>query len=131
MAVPIQAVSAYGPRVERTHTVQTREIAEYISARTSLNRGEIENVLTELNEAIVFFAKQGSAVKLGGVGIFSPGIKLDGTMRVGFRLNARINNALNVPGIFSGTVRNRDNAGKSIEELTAMWNEEHPDDLIA
>jgi len=126
----IQAVSAYSPRVERTHTVQTREIAEYVSARTSLNRGEIENVLTELNEAIVFFAKQGSAVKLGGVGIFSPAIKLDGSLKVGFRLNVRINDALNIPGVFSGTVRNRDNAGMSIEELKAMWNEEHPDDPI-
>ncbi|MBN1311473.1 MAG: hypothetical protein JXB30_08645 [Anaerolineae bacterium] len=130
MAVMIQAVSAYGPRVERTHTVQTREVAEYVAARTSLNRGEIENVLRELNEAIAFFAKQGSAVKLGGVGIFSPSINLKGILDVGFRLDSSIDAALNIPGAFTGSIIRRENVGKSVEELKAMWNEEHPDDPI-
>ena len=56
-----------------------RELAEYISARTSLNRGEIENVLQEPNEAIVFFAKQGLAVKLARAGTFAPAEDLGGT----------------------------------------------------
>jgi len=131
MATLIQAVTSYGPRVEITHTVQTREIAEFISGRTSINCGEIENVLRELNNTILFFAKQGSAVKLAGVGIFRPGIKLDGTMRIGFRLDNGIGNQLNVDGIFVGKVRNAEHTGKSSDELKELWNEEHPDDLIA
>ena len=131
MATPIQAIALYGPRVELSHSVQTREIAEYISARTSLNRGEVENVLSELNEAIIFFTKQGSPVKLGRVGIFTPSINLKGILDVGFRLDTSIDSALNIPSAFTGNIKNRENAGKSSEELTAMWNEAHPDDLIA
>lgn len=131
MATLIQAVTSYGPRVEITHTVQAREIAEFISGRTSINGGEIENVLRELNNTLLFFAKQGSAVKLSGVGIFSPGIRLDGTLKVGFRLDSSIGNQLNVNGIFIGKVKNAENTGKSSDELKDMWNEQHPDDLIA
>jgi hypothetical protein len=116
--------------VERTHTVQTQQIAEYISARTSLNRGEIENVLSELNEAITFFAKQGSSIKLAGVGTFSLAIKLRGTFDMGFRLDASINRELNTPGAITGSVRNPENIGKSSEELKSMWNADHPDDPI-
>jgi hypothetical protein len=130
MATLIEAVGAYGPRVELSHTVQTREIAEYVSARTSLNRGEVENVLSELNEAIIFFARQGSPVKLGRVGIFTPSINLQGVLDVGFRLDTTIDSMLNVASAFTGSVKNRDNAGKTSAELKALWNEAHPDDPI-
>lgn len=131
MATLIEAVSLYGPRVELSHTVQTREIAEYVSARTSLNRGEVENVLSELNEAIIFFARQGSPVKLGRVGIFTPSVNLQGVLDVGFRLDTSIDSMLNVASAFTGSVKNRENAGKTSDELKAMWNEAHPDDPIA
>lgn len=130
MATFIQAVSTYGPRVVLSHTVQTKQIAEYISARTALNRGEIENVLSEINEAIVFFARQGSPVKLGRVGIFTPSINLKGVLDVGFRLDTTVDGMLNVDGAFTASVKNRENVGKTAEELKALWNEEHPADLI-
>ncbi|HEY4721516.1 MAG TPA: hypothetical protein VII92_06690 [Anaerolineae bacterium] len=130
MAKLIQAIGAYGPRVELTHTVQTRQLAEYISGRSSLNRGEIEGNLRELCEAIIFFARQGSAVKLEGVGTFTPSIDLEGTFDVGFRLDTAIDGALNVPGAFTGEVTNRENVGKSAADLKALWNADHPTDLI-
>lgn len=130
MAKLIQAIGAYGPRVELTHTVQTRQLAEYISGRSSLNRGEIEGNLRELCEAIIFFARQGSAVKLEGVGTFSPSIDLEGTFDVGFRLDTAIDGALNVPGAFTGEVTQRENVGKSTADLKALWNADHPTDLI-
>ncbi len=130
MAALIQAISMYGPRVELAQTVQTPKVAEYISARTSLNRGEVENVLSELNEAVIFFTRQGSSVKLGRVGIFTPTINLAGVLDVGFRLDTSIDNMLNVPSAFTGNVKNRENVGKSSAEMKAMWNEEHPADPI-
>jgi len=130
MAKLIQAVGAYGPRVELARTVQTRQIAEYIASRTSLNRGEIEGVLHELNEAIIFFAKQGDAVKLENVGTFTPTIDLGGVLDVGFRLDTSIDGALNAPGAFTGDVANRENVGKSSADLKQLWNAAHPDDLI-
>jgi len=130
MAKLIQAVGAYGPRVEVARTVQTRQIAEYIASRTSLNRGEIEGILRELNEAIVFFTKQGDAVKLENVGTFTPTIDLGGVLDVGFRLDTSIDGALNATGAFTGDVANRENVGKSSADLKQLWNTAHPDDLI-
>jgi hypothetical protein len=130
MAKLIQAVSTYGPRVEVSRTLQTREIAEYMSARTSLNRGEIEGVLREFHEALIFFAKQGMSVKLEGLGIFTPSINLEGTLDVGFRLDTGVDGALNVPGAFMGNITNRENIGKTSTELKEKWNAEHPNDLI-
>jgi len=130
MAKMIQAISTYGPRVEISHTVQTRQIAEYIASRTSLNRGEIESMLSELNETIIFFAKQGTAVKLEGVGTFTPTINLEGTYDVGFRLDTSVDGALNVSGAFTGNVTNRDSVGKTSADLKTRWNAEHPTDLI-
>jgi hypothetical protein len=49
MAKLIQAIGAYGPHVEVARTTQTRQLAEFISSRTSLNRSEIEAMLRELN----------------------------------------------------------------------------------
>src|SRR5512139_3274411 len=113
MATLIKAIATYGPRVELQHTIQTRELAGYIQGRTSLNRGEVENVLRELNEAIIFFARQGAPVKLGGVGIFTPSVNLGGALGIGFRLDNDIDNMLNVDTLFTAIIKNRENVGKS------------------
>ena len=34
------------------------------------------------------------------------------------------------PGIFTGTIINRENIGKTSEELVAKWNEENPTDQV-
>ncbi|HEY9153112.1 MAG TPA: hypothetical protein VIN60_09530 [Anaerolineales bacterium] len=130
MAKLIQAIGAHGPRVEVSSTVRTPQIAEYISGRSALNRGEIEGILRELNAAIVFFTKQGQAVKLEGVGTFTPSIDLGGVLDVGFRLDTSIDGALNAAGAFTGEVSNRENIGKSSADLKELWNAAHPTDPI-
>ncbi len=107
----IQAIASYGPRVELQRTIRTRQLAGYIQGRTSLNRGGVENVLSELNEAIIFFARQGAPVKLEGI------------LGIGFRLDSDIDSMLNVANLFTGSIKNHENVGKSTDE--------HPDDLIA
>jgi len=37
---------------------------------------------------------------------------------------------LNVPGIFTGKVINRENIGKTREELVTKWNEAYPEDPV-
>jgi hypothetical protein len=37
---------------------------------------------------------------------------------------------LNVPGIFTGSIRNRENIGKTTEELVTRWNSDNPDDQV-
>jgi hypothetical protein len=35
------------------------------------------------------------------------------------------------PGAFEGAITNRQNIGKTADELVQLWNEEHPDDQVA
>jgi len=35
-----------------------------------------------------------------------------------------------MPGMFSGRTINRENIGKTSQELVQIWNEEHPEDSI-
>jgi hypothetical protein len=38
--------------------------------------------------------------------------------------------ALNATGAFTGKIKNRENLGKTSQELAELWNEEHPDNRI-
>jgi hypothetical protein len=93
MANRMNAVSTYRPKINLGQLVQTPELSRYIARGTALNRGEIGNVLDELNEAVIFYALQGIPVKINGLGIFTPAIKTSGKLRVGLRLDSSIRKA--------------------------------------
>ena len=130
MAKLIQAVTEFGPRIALGRTAQTPEIAEMIASRTSMNAGEVSNALSEFKAALLFYAKQGSPVKLEGLGTFTPTVDLEGNLDVGFRLDTGIDSALNAAGAFKGEVLNRENIGKSSADLKVLWNAKNPADPI-
>ena len=130
MAKLIQAIQEQGPRLALGRTAQTPEVAEMIASRTSMNCGEVQNALSEFKAVLLFYAKQGSPVKLEGLGTFTPTIDLEGNLDLGFRLDASIDNALNAAGAYKGDILNRENIGKSSADLNAQWNTKHPTDPI-
>jgi hypothetical protein len=87
-------------------------------------------VLKELRDALIFFAQQGRGAKIEGLGTYLPKIGLDARFDMAHRLDGAIKNSLNTPGSFSGEIENRANIGKTADELVALWNEDHPDDLV-
>jgi len=131
MALPINAVQAYGPKIKMGLTASTKELITLVSGRTGLNKGDIQQVISELHEAIVFFHNAGRPVKIEGLGIFSPSMNLDGKISVSIRIDSSIKSDLNKDREFEGQLINGDSKGKTMEELITRWNEEHPDDLIA
>jgi hypothetical protein len=130
MAARIQAINAYRPKIKHGNTVQTSELVRLLADRTGLNKGEVALVLGELSDSIVFYNREGRGVKLEGLGIYMPKIGLDGVFSVWHRLDRSIFNQLNISGFFTGIVLNRENIGKAVEELIAMWNADHPDDPV-
>ncbi len=130
MAKKIEALGAYRPRIERGPTVQREELVEYLSSRTGINEGLLIFVLQEVRDAIIAYNRHGRGVKLDGLGTYLPNIKLDGTLNVEHRLDRGIKEALNESRRFAGSIENREHVGKSVEELVALWNAEHPDDPI-
>ncbi len=131
MAKLIQAINAYGPRLALGKTVQLKQLVDFISSRTGLNKGEIQIAMSELSEAIIFFNKQGQGVKLEGLGTYLPGINTKGDISVTYRLDTSIKRALNAKGAYQGEIMNRENIGKTNEEYIQMWNADHSDDPVS
>ena len=130
MAQRIQAVNAYRPRIEQGNTVRKAELLRFVSRATSLVEGTVDLVIKELRDHIIEFCRSGRAVKIDGLGTFSPVIDLEGNLTIAYRADPAFAKALNVPGIFTGTILNRENIGKTSDELVGQWNIEHPGDPI-
>jgi hypothetical protein len=130
MAPRIKAVNAYRPRIEQGNTVQKPELLRAASRATGIVEGTLDQSIKELRDQIIEFNRAGRAVKVDGLGTFSPSIDLAGSLAISFRPDPAFANGLNVPGIFTGTILNRENIGKTSEELVARWNEDNPDDQV-
>jgi hypothetical protein len=70
------------------------------------------------------------AVKVEGLGIWAPAIGLDGKLSIHYRPDPIFGYGLNLPGVFSGKILNRENIGKTPDELITMWNEANPTDFV-
>ncbi len=131
MAAPrIQAINAYRPRIEQGNTVQKPELIRALSRATGLVEGSIDQATMELRDHIIEFNRAGRAVKVDGLGTFSPSIDLDGALSISFRPDPALNYGINMPGAFSGTILNRENIGKTSDDLVAQWNQDHPENPI-
>ena len=128
MASRIKAIGAYRPRIEQGNTVQKAELIRALSRATGLVEGSIDMVIKELRDQIIEFNRAGRAVKVEGLGTYAPNISLDGTFDLQYRADTAFSNGLNIPGIFTGTIINRENIGKTGEELVSKWNADFPDD---
>ncbi len=131
MANRIKAITAYGPRVKLGKRAEMEDLVSFIARSTGLNESGVRQVLLELRDAVLFFTLRGQPVKLEGLGTYTPKISLDGTFGIGHRADIRLKNGLNQPGAFKGEIENSKNIGKTGDELIALWNAEHPDDLVA
>ena len=130
MAPKIKAINAYRPRIEQGNTVQKAELLRSVSRATSLVEGTVDQTIKELRDQIIEFCRSGRAVKVESLGTFAPSMDIDGNLSISFRPDTAFANGLNVPGIFTGTIINRENIGKTSDELVARWNEEHADDPV-
>ena len=130
MASKITAIRRYRPEIKRMRTMQTNLMVESIAMRTGLNEGEIRFVVYELRDDILMAHRDGQAVKIDGLGTFTPTIRMDGSLDIVFRPDVEMLKQLNDLTRFRAKILNKANIGKSSDELVAQWNREHPDDLV-
>jgi len=130
MASKIAAINAYRPRVEAGNTVQKQELVRQLARATGLNEGSADLVIKELRDIIIESLRTGRGVKVEGLGTWLPNIDLAGVFDVQYRMDSFLKNALNVTGIFTGNIVNRENIGKTGEQLVVMWNEANPGDPV-
>ncbi len=129
MASRIKAISAYRPKVELQPRVTMKEVIDFIARSTGLNESGVRQVLLELRDTLLFFTSAGHPVKLEGLGTYTPSINVDGKVKLGYRVDSTLLNKLNEQ--FHGTIINKENIGKSTDDLVAQWNEAHPDDPVS
>lgn len=130
MASKIKAIGAYRPRIELGNTVQKPELLRAISRATGLVEGSADQAVKELRDHIIEFVRSGRSVKVEGLGTWSPNVSLDGTLDIQYRADTALTNGLNVPGTFTGRIANRENIGKTSDELVTMWNTDNPADMV-
>jgi len=129
MAQLIQAIAAYAPKIVLIEAVNARKFMAMLTKRTTLSPGVVKNVQESEVEALIDFLKEGRSVRTG-IAIFTPIIDTQGNLSVSVRVDQRIIAALNVPGEFTGNVKNSENIGMSSAEMAAKWNGNFPDNLI-
>ena len=130
MAHRIKAINAYRPRIEQGNTVQKPELVRALSRTTGLVEGSIDHSMKELRDQLIEYCRAGRAVKVEGLGTWTPTIALDGTLDIQYRPDPAFSYGLNIPGIFSGTIVNREFIGKTSDELVTKWNEDNPGDPV-
>ncbi|MEW5828924.1 MAG: hypothetical protein AB1846_08565 [Chloroflexota bacterium] len=129
MASRITAIRKFRPELRRGRTLNMGDVVELIARSTGLNEGEIRFVVYELRDLILMAAHRGQAVKIEGMGIFTPTIRSDGEMNMLFRADKSMRSKLHV-NYLSTNIINKDSIGKSADELVAMWNAAHPEDPV-
>jgi len=96
-----------------------------------LVEGSIDQSMKELRDQLIEYCRAGRAVKVEGLGTWTPTIALDGTLDIQYRPDAAFSYGLNIPGIFSGRIVNREFIGKTSDELVTKWNDDNPGDPVA
>ncbi len=130
MAHRIKVISILRPRIGQGNTVQKPELIRSISRATGLVEATLDYGIKELRDKIIEFTRTGRAVKVEGLGTWTPIIALDGSFDIQYRPDTALVNGLNIPGTFTGTINNRENIGKTGEELVTKWNTEYPEDQV-
>src|SRR6266487_2710719 len=130
MAHRIQVISIYRPRVEQGNTVQKPELIRSVSRATGIVEALLDYVIKELRDKIIEFLRSGRAVKIEGLGTWTPNVGLDGKFHIQYRPDAALVKELNIPCTFTGTIRNCNNTGRTGNEIVQKWNEDHPEDLV-
>lgn len=130
MAHRIQVISIYRPRIDQGNTVQKPELIRSVSRATGIVEALLDYVVKELRDKIIEYLLSGRAVKIEGLGTWTPNIGLDGTLSVQYRADTALVSALRYSGEFTGRIDNRQNIGKTGDELVRLWNEQHPDDPV-
>lgn len=92
--------------------------------------GSADQAIKEFRNQIIEYVRSGRSVKIEGLGTWTPNILLDGTLDIQYRADTALTNGLNVPGTFTGKILNRENIGKTSDELVTPWNRDNPNDPV-
>lgn len=130
MATLIQAVSAYRPRVNTNRVADLEELASRLARGTLVTPSIAQMVLRDLADELMYLLRTGAAVRIPGIGVFRPEVRLDGEMHTVIRLDPKLRRNLAHVDDYNGEVEGRERIGIDIDAIKARWDDEHPDDPL-
>jgi len=130
MATKIQAIATYLPRIDLGPAANPDRFLNLVTQRTTLSNGVVKNVQEGEVETLIGLLAEGRPVHTG-IAIYTPILRLDGSVEIKVRVDRRIITALNAPGALHGKLLNAENIGKKAEGLVQLWNVAHPDDPVS
>jgi predicted histone-like DNA-binding protein len=130
MASRIQAIRHYKPRLKRSRRIEPDEFAEYVASISSLSEGDVRHALSDISRALLSLLRSGQSVRLEGLGLVMPSIDTQGQFTVRLKPDRKLRLDVRNPQDYFGEVINRQHLGKDGDKLVALWNAEHPDDLV-
>ena len=128
MAKRIQAWTEFGPRLEPATPLSGDELVEQLTEGSNESMSSVLAVLSALDAAMEQALKTGRIVRLPNGTHFKPTGKKDGRVEIDVRVNPDVKRRINAG--FRGEWRNVENIGANEEQIFALWNAAHPDDLV-
>ena len=119
--MPLSQVNDRFPRLKLEKPLETRDMAKYIAERSTLSPPDIIAVIYALQDVLLYNLSIARPVRLEGIGIFRPSIKLDGTLQIRFKADKSLVRELNLQkNNLKHKITHRENLGKSLSELEAQ-----------
>jgi hypothetical protein len=132
MAKRISAINQLRPKIQSQGVANLETLAARLARQsTTFDEDEMFGIFRKLVREVNHALQNGETVKLDGLLNISPQMKVGGAVKLGIRNDSSVVAGLNDPALWTANkVINHANMRKTSEELVAMWNEEHPDDLV-
>lgn len=106
------------PRLKLNRPLENRQLINHISHGSTHTAGDIMGMIYALRDALMHHLKNATPVRLEGIGIFSPTLKLDGTVKIRFRPDKEFLRELNSQkDNLKERITHKKNVGKSLDDL--------------
>ena len=132
MAKRISIISQLRPRIQSQGVADLDTLTARMARQsTTFDEDKMFGIFRKATREIAFALQNGGTVKLDGLTLIKPQMKVGGAVKLGLRAARSAVAGLNDPKLWTADkVLNHSNLRKTSDELAALWDEERPDDLV-
>ena len=131
MAKRLAVLNQVRPRITSQNIVDQEAMSGRMSKNTTYHTEEIYSILRMYTSEIIAALQTGETVKIDGLLLLTPNMKVGGGVDLGLRGDRGAIAALNNPTLWTADkVSNHANLSKDTDALVAQWNKEHPNDVV-
>ncbi len=131
MARRISVINLLRPKIISQGVVDLAKLAGRMSKNTTFNQDEIYGMLRLGVREILAALQAGETVKIDGLLSVTSNMRVGGQVNMGLRGDREAVATLNNPRLWTADkVYNHANLTKSVAELIAQYEAEHPDDPV-